>query len=114
MIAFQDASLSPKAANVSRQLRALPITARGERVLFAILDTRGSQACPIQQKAIAQVIGCAKSTVARELDELEERRLIRRTHTIQRVQVIERASGVRELMQMLKRLRKARPMRLPS
>lgn len=72
------APLSVEAAELLRIFQATPMTARQERILRTIASKyyREGQ-CYARQSRIADAVGCAKSTLQLDLDELEARGLIR-------------------------------------
>jgi hypothetical protein len=94
-----EATPTPEARAVLDNLRAAPVSARGTRIL-RIISSRyyADGCCYARQETLARAIGCAKSTLQSELDELEARKLLHVTPRDGTSNVTHLADGVREAL----------------
>jgi DNA-binding MarR family transcriptional regulator len=90
---------TPAARAVLEYFRAAPLSVRENRILRIISSTYYADGCCYaQQETLARAVGCAKSTLQQELDELEARNLLHVTPRDGTSNVTHLADGVREAL----------------
>jgi len=93
------ATPTPAARAVLEYFRAAPLSVRENRILRIISSTYYADGCCYaQQETLARAVGCAKSTLQKDLDELEARNLLRVTPREDTSNVTHLADGVREAL----------------